>query len=102
MLAEFSVAPVDRGSGMSGPVAEMMKLIEESGLDFLVNPMGTVVEGPCDEVFDLIRRCHLRMRDFSDRVATSIKIDDRRGAEGAIRRKLETVEEQLGRKLPRT
>ena len=102
MLAEFSVAPIDRGKGMSGPVAEMMKLIEESGLDYLVNPMGTVVEGECDEVFALIKRCHLRMREFSDRVATTVKIDDRAGAEGAIRRKLDAVEEKLGRKLPRT
>ncbi len=100
MLAEFSVAPIDRGSGMSGPVAEIMRLIEESGLDYLVNPMGTVVEGPCDEVFDLIRRCHLRMKDFSDRVATSVKIDDRKDAEGAIRRKIEAVEEKLGHNLP--
>jgi len=100
MLAEFSVAPIDRGSGMSGPVAEIMRLIEESGLDYLVNPMGTVVEGDCDEVFDLIKRCHLRMREISNRVATSVKIDDRKGAEGAIRRKLEAVEEKLGKKLP--
>ncbi len=100
MLAEFSVAPIDRGSGMSGPVAEIMRLIEKSGLDYLVNPMGTVVEGPCNEVFDLIRCCHLRMKDFSDRVATYVKIDDRKGAEGAIRRKIEAVEEKLGHNLP--
>jgi len=100
MLAEFSVAPVDRASGMSGPVAEILRLVEESGLDYLVNPMGTVVEGPCDEVFDLIRRCHLRMREFSPRVATVVKIDDREGADGAIRSKLQAVEEKLGKKLP--
>jgi uncharacterized protein (TIGR00106 family) len=100
MLAEFSVAPVDRASGMSGPVAEILNLVEESGLDYLVNPMGTVVEGPCDQVFDLIRRCHLRMRDFSPRVATVVKIDDRDGAEGAIRSKLQAVEEKLGKELP--
>jgi len=101
MLAELSVFPLDKGGhGLSSYVAESIKIIEESGLDFEIHAMGTLIEGPADVVFDVIRKCHENMASKCDRVATNVKIDDRKGAEGSIRRKVESVEEKLLRKSP--
>ncbi|MFH0823547.1 MAG: MTH1187 family thiamine-binding protein [Pseudomonadota bacterium] len=102
MLAEFSVAPIDKGAeGLSRYVAESMKIIQESGLDYEVHAMGTLIEGPADRVFEVIRKCHENMVRNSDRVLTSVKIDDRKGATGRIKGKVRAVEEKLGKPLPK-
>ncbi len=100
MLAEISVFPLDKGgSGLSFFVAQSMKIIEESGLDYEIHAMGTLIEGPGDLVFDVIRKCHENMRSQSDRVVTYVKIDDKKGAIGLIRSKIESVEGKIGHAL---
>lgn len=84
---------------MSEYVARCLDLVDRSGLDYRLNPMGTVVEGPFDDVLDLIRRCHKAVAADCDRVSTIIKIDDRRGAAHQIAEKVQKVEKLLGRKL---
>ena len=99
MLVEFSVFPIGTGEGLSQYVSRIVQMVDESGLEYRLNPMGTVVEGEWDEVLDLIKRCHHTMRQFSTRVITSISIDDREGAVGRITGKIESVERTLGREV---
>jgi uncharacterized protein (TIGR00106 family) len=102
MLAEISVFPLDKGGkGLSRFVAQSMRIIEESGLDFEIHAMGTLIEGPTDKVFEVIRRCHENMINQSDRVATYVKIDDRKGVSGTIKNKVKSVEEKFGKELPK-
>lgn len=102
MLAELSVFPLDKAKeGLSRYVAESIKIIEESGLEFEVHAMGTLIEGPSDKVFEVIRACHENMTRHSDRVMTTVKIDDRKGAVGRIKGKVQSVEEKLGREVPK-
>ncbi len=102
MLAEISVFPLDKGSkDLSFFVAQSMRIIEESGLDFEIHAMGTLIEGPSDKVFEVIRQCHQNIVDQSDRVVTYVKIDDRKGASGRIAGKIKSVEEHLGKELPK-
>lgn len=84
---------------MAEYVAEVIKIVDESGLDYRTNAMGTVVEGEFDEVMELIVRCHKATRARCRRVSTIIKIDDRAGAEGALAAKTASVERILGRRL---
>ena len=101
MLVELSVFPLDKGAeGLSTYVAESMKIIKESGLEFEVHALGTLIEGPSDEVFDVIKKCHENMTRFSNRVITTVKIDDRKGATGRIKGKVQSVEDKLGMALP--
>jgi uncharacterized protein (TIGR00106 family) len=96
MLAELSVFPLDKGdSGLSRYVAESIKIIQESGLDYEIHAMGTLIEGPSDKVFEVIKKCHDNMASKCQRVVTNVKIDDRRGAEGSIKRKVESVRAKL-------
>ncbi len=48
MIAEISVIPIGEGIDLSGYVARVVKIIDESGLDYKLNAMGTVVEGDSD------------------------------------------------------
>ncbi|MGC8907115.1 MAG: MTH1187 family thiamine-binding protein [Desulfomonilaceae bacterium] len=96
MLAELSVFPLDKGdSGLSRYVAESIKIIQESGLEYEIHAMGTLIEGPSDKVFEVIKKCHDNMASKCQRVVTYVKIDDRRGAEGSIKRKVESVRAKL-------
>lgn len=99
MIAEFSIFPLGRGIHLSEYVAPVIGIIEKSGLDYKLTPMGTVVEGGADKVFDLIRACHNKMAENCDRVITSVKIDDFKGRTGCISRKIESVEKHLGHEV---
>lgn len=95
MLVEFSVVPIGKGESVSQYVAECVRIVRESRLPFRLCPMGTVVEGEYDEVMGLVRQCHQKVMGMCDRVITTVKIDDRKGAEGAIDRKVESVLRRL-------
>ncbi len=99
MLAEFSVVPLDKGVSLSDYVSKVLDLVDQSGLEYQLTPMGTIVEGDWDEVMNLIKKCHHTMREHSDRVETKIIIDDRVGAKNRITGKIESVEKKLGKKL---
>lgn len=99
MLAEFTIFPIGKDVSLSKYVARSLKLIEESGLPYRINPMGTVVEGSWDEVMELIKKCHMAILEDTERVSTSIKIDDRKGITNALDRKIKSVEEKVGREL---
>lgn len=99
MLAEFSVIPIGTGVSVSQYVAECMKIVDASGVDYRMNSMGTVLEGDYDKVMDVVRKCHVRVMEMVPRVFTSIRIDDRKGATGGLDRKMKSVEEKIGKKL---
>jgi uncharacterized protein (TIGR00106 family) len=97
VLLEMSITPLGKGESVSQYVAECVKLVEESGLDYELHAMGTIVEGELDEVLDLMRRCIERVAEHSDRVTCAAKLDFRRGYSGRIKSKVQSVEEKLGR-----
>lgn len=96
MLAELSVFPLDKGGeGLSRYVAQSIQIIKDSGVDYEMHAMGTLIEGPADVVFELIRKCHENMAAQCERVVTNVKIDDRKGFSGAIKKKVASVEDEL-------
>lgn len=99
MLAEFSVVPLGKGESVGHYVAECIRIVQGSGLDYRLNPMGTVLEGGYDEVMAVIRRCHMAVVSICPRVITTVKIDDRVGAAGMMERKVRSVEEKVGKVL---
>ncbi len=99
MLAEFSIAPAGGGDSLSSHVARILDRVDRSGISYQLTAMGTIIEGEPDEVFALIRDCHMEMRAGASRVITTIRIDDRPGVEGALTDKVASVEKKLGRSL---
>lgn len=99
ILVEFSIVPLGKGASVSPVVARVLKIVAESGISYKANPMGTVLEGEWDQVMAIIRACHQEVMKDADRAVTSIKIDDRKGGEERIGKKLESVEQKLGMTL---
>jgi uncharacterized protein (TIGR00106 family) len=98
MIAEFSVWPMV-GASVSQQVAKVVKLVDESGLPYKLNAMGTVVEGEWDEVMGLIKKCHQLLAGETERVITNISIDDRKGRTQRITGKVESIEKILGKEV---
>ncbi len=99
MIANFSVVPIGKGNSLSSQVAEVLKIVDESGINYKLHSMGTILEGDWDEILRLIKKCHERTLEDSDRVLTTITIDDRKGKSGRIVGKDQSVEGKLGKEL---
>lgn len=99
VLLEFSMAPLEAGESVGRYVARSLELIEASGLDYRLHAMGTLVEGPLDQVLDLLQRCLLAMSADCHRITCTAKLDYRRGHVGRLEAKVKSVEQQLGRTL---
>ena len=99
MLAEFSIIPIGKGSSIGDDIAKVLKIVDNSGLPYKINPMGTVVEGKWDEVMALIKKCHNTVLKGGERVVTSISIDDRKRMPNRIEEKVKSVEKRLHKSL---
>ena len=99
MIAELRVTPI--GSGVDFPriVAEVVRTLAETQVQYQVHAMGTALEGSLDEILDAVRRCHEVVRKQADRVLIEVSIDDRAGAEGELVRSVERVR-SLGLGVP--
>jgi len=97
LIAEFSIVPVGAGLSISPFVAECLRIVEGSGLKHQLTPMGTVLEGDGEKVMATIMACHSRVLQMSERVVTSIKIDDRRDRPADMEGKVRSVKEKLGK-----
>jgi len=98
-VALLSVAPVTEGS-MAGEVAKAVAALDDFDVSYETNPMGTVIEADdAETVFAAAAAAHDAVD--GDRVSTVLKIDDKRTAETTADRKVEAVEEELGREAKR-
>jgi uncharacterized protein (TIGR00106 family) len=99
MLIEFSMIPIGSGSSIGDRLAEVLRVVDASGVPYKVNPMGTVIEGEWDDLFRLIKKCHKTMMKKEERVLTSISIDDRKGRPDRLEQKVKSIEKRLGKSL---
>lgn len=98
-VAEFSITPIGKGVSVGTYVARCLEIVDRSGMPYRLNAMGTIVEGEFDDILKLVARCHKAVAEDCERVSTSLKIDDRKGATAQLEGKVEAVERRLGRKL---
>ncbi len=97
VLLEFSMSPMDKGESVSDYVSRSLKIIDESGVDYRLNPMGTVLEGEWDEVMQVVKACFDKMQSDCGRITCSIKIDYRKGKSGRLQSKMASIESKLGK-----
>jgi uncharacterized protein (TIGR00106 family) len=101
MLIELSVIPLGGTPHMSEEIAEVLEIIDESGLRYQLTPSGTCIEGAWDEVMPLVRRCHEQVREKSRHVVTTIKIEDEAGVDDKLTSNIASVEAKVGKSLKR-
>ena len=92
LLMEFAMFPMDKGESVSEYVSRVARVVNDSGLNYRLGPMGTVVEGETDEVLALLRKCMMEMQTESKRVYATVKLDWRVGREDGLDSKVESVQ----------
>lgn len=101
MLLELSIVPLGRGRSISADIADLLEIVDRSGLDYRLTAAGTILEGGWDQLMDLARQCHNEMRKKTARVITLMKLDDYEGRTGRLTAAVESAEKKLGKTLKR-
>ncbi|OGX04095.1 MAG: hypothetical protein A3G87_03835 [Omnitrophica bacterium RIFCSPLOWO2_12_FULL_50_11] len=96
VLLEFSITPLDKGESVGKYVARSIDLVDKSGIDYQLGPMGTSIEGEWDDVMAVVKKCFDEMKRDCRRISVAMKADYREGASNRIRGKVESVEKRLG------
>jgi uncharacterized protein (TIGR00106 family) len=99
VLLEFSVSPLGAGESVGAEVARCLEIVEQSGLDYQLHAMGTLVEGELPDVLAVMQKCIETISADHPRVTCTAKIDMRRGHGGRLQSKVASVERHLGRRL---
>lgn len=82
-VAEIFITPLGTGeSTIREFIRALLPIVRASGLKHQLTAMGTLVEGPVDEILALTARLHAATFDVhtgTDRVVTHLRLDERRG-----------------------
>ena len=97
MIVAFSISPgtADETGGVGDAVAEVVRVVRESGLPCETNAMFTTIEGEWDEVMAVVKRAVDVVSAASPRVGLDLKADIRPGYDGQLTGKVERVEQRL-------
>ena len=98
VLLEFAMFPTDKGDSVSEYVSEIIKMIKNSGFDYKLTAMGTIIETETlEEALDIVNRSYQVLEPFSKRVYSSIKLDIRKGKSDRLKQKIKSIESKIGK-----
>ncbi len=97
VLAEFAMFPTDKGESVSQYVSRIIKMIDESGLDYKLTPMGTIVEAETTgEILNIVDKAYKLLEPDCNRIYSNIKLDIRKGSKSRLEGKVKSVENKIG------
>jgi uncharacterized protein (TIGR00106 family) len=99
VMIEFSMFPLDKGESLSPYVARILDVIDRSGVNYRLNPMGTVLEGEYDEVMQVVRACFQELQKDCSRISMTLKMDYRKTPQSRLEQKIEKLETILQKPL---
>lgn len=98
VLLEFAMFPTDKGDSVSKYVSKVIDMIKNSGLDYKLTAMGTIVETETlPEALAIIQRSYDILGAESNRVYSSIKLDIQKNKEGRMKSKVKSIEDKIGK-----
>lgn len=95
-LVAVAIAPFGVGDELSEHVAEVVRIIRDSGLPNKTYSMFTEIEGEWDQVMDVVKRATMVLAEKGIRTEVILKADVRPGFQNMMERKVEVVDELLG------
>ena len=96
--AELTIIPIGTsGTSLSKYIAAAVSALDKTGIKYEISGMGTIMESDdSDELFEAIKAAHEAVFNVgAQRVATSVKIDDRRDKEKNLEEKVSSVKEKM-------
>lgn len=96
-IADICLIPIGTPTAsVSDYIVEIQKVIRASHLKSEMHSAGTAIEGPWDEVMELIGQLHVRVHEMGIfRVQSDIRVGTRTDAEETIQGKINAVESKI-------
>ncbi|MED3553780.1 MTH1187 family thiamine-binding protein [Cytobacillus praedii] len=100
-IVDVTVIPIGTETpSVSSYVADIQRVLKEyekkGQIRFQLTPMNTIIEGELPVLFEVIQAMHeVPFENGLMRVATNIRIDDRRDVKRKMEEKVQRVESQL-------
>ena len=98
ITAELTIIPIGTSkTSLSEYIAAAVAALDSNGIKYELTGMGTLLESnDLGKIFSAITTAHEAVfKKGAERVATSIKIDDRRDEERTIKDKISSVNQKL-------
>lgn len=100
MIAELTITPMCEGEDTADWLAMVVDKIDESGLDYQVTAMGTIIETDSwDQLMDTVKECHQLILANCPRVQTDLRIDEHKGRSGMLQKRVTEMEHLTGKEL---
>ena len=97
VLLEFAMFPTDKGESVSSYVSQVIEMIRESGVNYQLTPMGTIIETQTmPQALAIVQQAYDVLEPHCDRVYSSLKFDIRKGREACMKQKIASIEQKIG------
>lgn len=98
VLLNFAIFPTDKGGkGISEYVSKVLKMIDESGVSYKLNPMGTTIETETmADALAIVQKSYEVLEPYADRIYSAITIDARKDRKDGMVQKIASIEEKVG------
>ena len=98
VLLEFSMFPTDSGESKSSYVSKVIKMIDQSGVNYKLTAMGTLIEtATLAEALAIVQKAYETLEsEGCNRVYSSLKFDIRKGKDDRLKRNIQSIEEKIG------
>jgi uncharacterized protein (TIGR00106 family) len=97
VLVEFSIFPTDKGESKSDYVSRIIDMVKQSGIDYKLTPMSTVVEtNNIKDALLLVEKSYALLHDCN-RIYGTVKIDFRRDKNNRMQTKIDSIENKIGK-----
>ncbi len=98
VLLEFAMFPTDKGESVSPYVSQVISMIRDSGVSYQLTPMGTIIEtDTIGKALDLVQGAYRVLDEAGcNRVYSSLKLDIRKGRNGRLQGKLDSIRDKIG------
>lgn len=98
VVLEFSVFPLDRGVSVSEEVSQVIEMIHNSGIDYQLTAMGTLIEtSNLAEALAIVEKATQLIHSTGcQRVYAAVKIDSRPTREHGLQGKIRSIQDRLG------
>ena len=95
----LAMFPTDTKGSKSKEVSQILEIIKNSGLDYQLTSMNTIVEAKTlKELLDLLNLCYLKLEELGcNRVYAVANFDIRTSGEDRIKSKIASVENHIGK-----
>ena len=97
VLVNFAMFPTDKGTSVSKYVSQIIKMIKNSGFEYQLSSMATIIETDTfPEALLIVEKAYAILEPHSERVYCSATFDIKKSNKGRITEKIKSIEDKIG------